>query len=85
MNGNCSIRVLFFASLTDITGCGELDLSVVEGTTVDDLRQQLGRTFPGLEKALPRCRAAKRQRFVNGDVPLEHGDEIAFIPPVSGG
>ena len=41
--------------------------------------------FPGLDALLPRCAIARNSSYVDGVVTLNYGDEVAVIPPVSGG
>lgn len=78
------IRVCYFAVLRELAGQTEETLDVPEGTTVAALFDQ---RFPPEER--PRLRApmmfAVNQSYERGDHVLAEGDEVAFIPPVSGG
>lgn len=64
-----------------------LDLDRVEipsdVTDSDALRRFLGARWPEINS--PEVRIAVNQTLVSGAVPLSPGDEIAFLPPMSGG
>ena len=78
-----NIRVLFFASLRDISGVSEQQLDVQAGTSIASLWQQISAGFELLpEKVL----CAVNQEYVDADYQLHDGDqEVAFFPPVTGG
>lgn len=79
------IKAVFFAIYRDIAGTDELEVHVPEGISVQDLvvhlRGQGGewKTFPA-EPAV-----AVNLQYTNLRTALSDGDEVAFIPPVSGG
>lgn len=79
------LRLLAFASAADALGRDEIDLELSDGGTLDDLRAQLGRQAPGLAPLWPRLAIAVNGRVVAGKVELREGDEVALLPPVSGG
>lgn len=79
------VRVLLFAQLRDRVGAPEIPLSLPPGSTGVDLREALGRGTPGLASLLEVSRLAVGQEYVSWDHPLRESDEIAVIPPVSGG
>ncbi len=86
------IRVLFFASLREAVGCHEFDLPLVTGTgpaiAFDTLLAALqSRLAAGAYAALvaDNVRIAVNQALVEGPVALRAGDEVAFLPPVTGG
>ena len=87
--GAVTVRVLFFASLREAVGEDVLELRVPPGATVADLRVLLAeRLSPEGAGALAdgEVRIAVNQRFVHAaDTPLGAGDEVAFLPPVTGG
>lgn len=77
-------NVLFFGPLADAAGVRRVDLAGASvGEVVDEARRRYGERF---ESALDdSCRV-----WVNGEpaareTPVELGDEVAFLPPVSGG
>jgi molybdopterin converting factor subunit 1 len=79
------VRVLFFGRLKDIVGKTEEQAEVSEGARVEDLFERYGRSFPELSKFRPSVVASVNQEFAEWRAPLSSGDEVAFLPPVSGG
>lgn len=84
------IRVRLFSLLRERAGAGELELEVAPTATVADALQDLGRRFPPLERLqsgpdrLPVLCAVNRE-FARQEARLHDGDELALMPPVSGG
>lgn len=87
MGGRVSIQVtvLFFAGAADAAGCRRAQASLPPGATVRHLASALGRRFPRLAAHLPSAAWAVNEQYVRGEHPLREGDEVALIPPVSGG
>jgi molybdopterin converting factor subunit 1 len=79
------VRVLFFGRLKDIVGRSEEDAELSEGARVEDLFARYGRSFPELAKFRASVVASVNQEFAEWRAPLTSGDEVAFLPPVSGG
>jgi molybdopterin synthase catalytic subunit len=79
------VRVLFFGRLKEITGCAEDWAEVNDGAAVEDLFQRYGRQFPKLAEFRPSLVASVNEEFADWRAPLRAGDEVAFLPPVSGG
>jgi len=79
------VRVLFFGRLKDIVGKAEEQTDLSEGARVEDLFERYGRTFPELAKFRASVVASVNQEFAEWRAPLMAGDEVAFLPPVSGG
>ena len=79
------VTVRLFASLREHAGAGKLELTLTEGATVADAIAQL-RTgaLAGLPENAPFVTAVARE-YVKPDHALAQGDEIALVPPVSGG
>lgn len=80
-----SIRVLFFASLSDIAGMRETCVDPADFTDVLSLFDKFARDFPSLEKYRTSVLFALNSEFAGPDSPVRDGDEVAFFPPVSGG
>jgi molybdopterin converting factor small subunit len=80
------ITVLFFALIRDRAGVSQIDLNLQPGASVADAAELIGQRFPALTPLLPRIGYAVNQSFCSesGRV-LRDGDELALIPPVSGG
>lgn len=72
-----------FAAVREQLGVDELMVELPGGATVELLRQRLGQRCPGLLR-LPLAFAVNRD-YARADTELQDGDEVAFIPPISGG
>jgi molybdopterin synthase catalytic subunit len=79
------VRVLFFGRLKDIVGISEDRAELSEGARVEDLFARYGRRFPELDAFRASVAASVNQEFAEWRAPLASGDEVAFLPPVSGG
>ena len=79
------VRVLFFGQLKEITGVAQEDAELSEGARVEDLFERYGRRFPKLAEFRASIAASVNQEYSGWRAPLETGDEVAFLPPVSGG
>jgi sulfur-carrier protein len=80
-----SIRVLFFASLADITGMRETSLDATGLPDVISVFEKFARDFPSFERHRSSVLFALNSEFARPGSPVKDGDEIAFFPPVSGG
>jgi molybdopterin synthase sulfur carrier subunit len=79
------VRVRFFASLRERLGRSDLLCELPGGTTVADLWQSLCTKYDGLTVMSASVSFAVNQAYVASDHRLSDGDEVACIPPVSGG
>jgi len=79
------VRVKFFAILRERAGTAEVIQEVSEGATVTDLWRSLQKEFPKLDVPGIRLLYAVNQNYVGSNDALHDGDEVVFIPPVSGG
>jgi molybdopterin converting factor subunit 1 len=79
------VRVLFFGRLKEIAGVAEEDVEISEGARVEDLFERYARRFPKLAEFRPSIAASVNQEYAAWRAPLAVGDEVAFLPPVSGG
>jgi len=79
------VRVLFFGRLKEIVGRGEEEAELSEGARLEDLFARYGQRYPELGAFRESVVAAVNQVFVDWQSPLSAGDEVAFLPPVSGG
>jgi molybdopterin converting factor small subunit len=78
------MRILFFAHLKDVTGCAAIDLPVAT-LDADGLWQRLVTLYPGLAPLRPTVRLARNWEYAGKDDLFTDHDEVALIPPVSGG
>jgi sulfur-carrier protein len=79
------MRVLFFAQLKDATGCEAVELAVPSPLDQDALWAVLLETFPGLTLHRSATRLARNWDYADPATRFMEGDEVALIPPVSGG
>jgi len=79
------IRVLFFGQLREIAGAAEHDAELPAGALMEDAFAHLTARWAGLAAFRTIVVAARNQEFASWETPLADGDEIAFLPPVSGG
>ena len=79
-----AVKVRFFARLRELAGVEATPLKAPAHTRVVDVYEAMRVAHPSLP---PResVRAAVNQEFAAWDTPVSDGDEVAFIPPVSGG
>ncbi len=78
------IRIRCFALLRELAVDRE-ERSLPDGATVADAWADLAHRFPAVLPHRPYVRAARNGAYTGWGVPLADGDEIAFLPPVSGG
>ena len=83
--GPMQVRVLLFGSLREAAGEKEVAVELPAGATVIALRELLTVSQPAFEALAGRLRVAVNREFAAGDAVLADGDEVAFLPPVSGG
>lgn len=79
-----TIRILAFGIAKEIVGGSFIDLEISHASTVKTLKQQVEEKFPKL-KGLASYRIALNSEFANEEQQVKVQDEIAIIPPVSGG
>ena len=81
------VTVLCFARAREIVEASELRVELPDGATSADLVARLVQQHPKLEDLFKSCVLAVNQEYVQlGDaVPMRCGDEVAIIPPLSGG
>jgi len=79
------VKVLFFGRVRDLTGLKQEDEEVREGATLGDLLERYIQRFPQLAGFRASLVASRNQEIADWDTRIAGGDEIAFLPPVSGG
>jgi molybdopterin converting factor subunit 1 len=79
------VKVLLFAKLRELAGADTLRIELPLVSTVADLRIAIATTWPALAALLAKSAIAINQDFAQDTLILKHTDEIALIPPVSGG
>ena len=79
------VKVLFFGRLKELTGHVEDCIESAEAATIEQLFALYATRHPELAKYRSSVVASRNQEFAAWDTPLRAGDEVAFLPPVSGG
>ena len=79
------VTVRLFARLRDITGSAELAREVSPGATIGTIWHQLVAEFPDLAGYERSISSALNADYARMDQRVGDGDEVAFLPPVSGG
>jgi len=79
------LKVLFFGRLKDLIGQAEDSVNSADAATIEQLFALYAARNPELAKYRPSLVASCNQEFAAWDTPLHPGDEVAFLPPVSGG
>lgn len=80
-----TVRVLFFGAVRDLTGSAEETITLNSSTTLAKLFDDYAARFPRLKELASSIVLARNQEFSDPSTPLADGDEVAFLPPVSGG
>jgi molybdopterin synthase catalytic subunit len=79
------VTVRLFARLRDVTGVSELGRDVGPGATIGTIWRGLVAEFPALAEYERSISTAVNADYARMDQPVRDGDEVAFLPPVSGG
>lgn len=79
------MRVLFFAQLKDATGCDSVEFAAGSPLDAQQLWRELEKKFPRLAAHRAATRLARNGEYAAPDAQFSNADEVALIPPVSGG
>src|ERR1035437_2277948 len=79
------VQVVFFGILKDLVGSSEAQLELGAGATAGDLWTALQAQTPGLARFQKSVAVAVNQHYSEPGTLLHEGDEVALLPPVSGG
>ena len=79
------VTVKLFAVLRERAKAGELEREFPDGATIGQIWRRLGEEFPALAQARDTISCAVNYEYVTPEFKPRDGDEVAFIPPVSGG
>ena len=79
------VRVRLFAVQRELAGTREVALELAEGATIEDAWSALVARFPNFAPGRPAMRFARNGEYTGAETRLAEGDEVACIPPVSGG
>jgi molybdopterin synthase sulfur carrier subunit len=79
------VTILVFAKLRDLVGAPRLVRDVPAGSTVEGVWQALAAEFPAAAPYRAALSAAVNAGYAKFSTPVADGDDVAFLPPVSGG
>ena len=79
------MRVLFFAQLKDATGCDSIEFAPPAPLDAGQLWALLLEKFPQLSAYRSQVRLSRNWEYAGPDARFANEDEVALIPPVSGG
>jgi molybdopterin converting factor subunit 1 len=79
------VKVQFFARLRELAGRSEYDCDVPAGSSVADVWRVVADRHTSLKPFAGAISCALNADFARMNAPVQEGDEVAFLPPVSGG
>jgi MoaE-MoaD fusion protein len=79
------VTVRLFAVLRDRAGASQVTLDLSQSPSVDDVKRAVAQRYPQLEDLLSKTAVAVNRAYEVPETQIHEGDEIALIPPVSGG
>jgi molybdopterin synthase catalytic subunit len=80
-----TVTLLFFSTSRTAAGCGSAKIDLPEGASAADGLDEAIRRFPQLRALRPALLLAKNREWCSPEATLAEGDELAIMPPVSGG
>lgn len=79
------MTVRLFARLREVAGNAEIQVELPEGSTAGDAWATVIDRYPGMDAYSSSISCAVNEDYARMSAPLRDGDEVAFLPPVSGG
>jgi molybdopterin converting factor subunit 1 len=79
------LNVLFFGRLKDTIGHAQESIEIAPDARIEDLFAQCVARYPGLAEHRRAIAVSRNREFAAWSTALQPGDEVAFLPPVSGG
>lgn len=79
------MKICFFAQAKKFSGCDEIELAVPKPLKAHELWQELDRQFPGIASMQKTTRLARNHEFAAENYTFGNDDEVALVPPVTGG
>ena len=79
------LHILIFAGLAEAVGASSVKLEIELPATVAEAKRAFAAAYPAAANRLADCFAAINQEYAGDAAVIRPGDEVAFLPPVSGG
>jgi MoaE-MoaD fusion protein len=79
------VMLLYFGSLRDAMGKSEETVALPAGATLSQVLEYVGRDKPRVSALIPSLALSVNEEYARRDTKLKDGDEVALLPPVSGG
>jgi molybdopterin synthase sulfur carrier subunit len=79
------VTIRLFARLRELVGAGELQREAHDAATVGDVWTALARDYPAIAPYAESMSCAVNAEYARMSARIKDGDEVAFLPPVSGG
>lgn len=80
-----SVTIRLFASVKDVAEKSEITIELPSASVAEDVLSYLITQYPGMLRFRPYIRIAVNEVYADAGFKLHDGDEVAIIPPVSGG
>ncbi len=80
-----SVKVLLFGAAADLAGKREIEVPIRSDSSLDELWEETIREYPRLSPMRSTLAFAVNGEYAEKDARVSPGDEVAFLPPVSGG
>jgi molybdopterin converting factor subunit 1 len=83
----CTVRIsiLYFASVKDATGIRMESIDLSNDTSIREMLSKISIIYPKLKHILNNIQISVNYRIVDLNTVLKEGDEVALLPPISGG
>lgn len=85
MTSQIRITILYFASVKDATGLRMEAIELPRDTSIEKLLTKISLTYPNIQSILNIIQISVNYKMVHMDTILKDGDEVALLPPISGG
>jgi molybdopterin converting factor subunit 1 len=85
MSSLISITILYFARVKDITGVKKETMELPLNTSIKKLLAKISLSYPDIKSILNVVKISVNYKMIDMNTILKDGDEVALLPPVSGG
>ena len=85
MTSTVRISILYFATVKDATGIRMESINLSKDTSIREMLSKISIIYPKLKHILNNIQISVNYRIVDLNTVLKEGDEVALLPPISGG